>query len=432
MREDTPSRIVHVLAELDAYAPCGGVYHDLGGRQAPQAGRGFCRLCSGCVRHPRAGGFCRQAATAGAYQAMLRGEPYFFRCWLGLNGLVLPVAPRGKDLVGAIEIGGLLRKGELQQRQHEIMATLDAVDPDHRLPRSMSAFQGVEELDMSDVLQLAEFFREAMFSSGLLDADRFAANRSVWEQQQRLAATVSAQDADAVAHVREEAIQEATGAFLKALRAGGKADTQAAVDALLGRLLIASGHDPARLRARLMPPLGILAAEALLQGENWPRGSTRFSRWLEEAGALGDADQLCLWFARLAERQRQRQHEAEPTGGPPIADRVQEYLHRHLRDPIRLGEVAKAVGASPSSVMHKLRAETGRPFSRLLNETRVKEAKRLLAFTALPINEISQRCGFRDQSYFTKVFTRQVNLGPREFRRMLTAEPDPTPSPPPG
>jgi len=427
MREDIPSRIVHVLAELDAYAPCGGVHHDLAGRQAPQSGRGFCRLCAGCIRHSRAGGFCRQGATAGAYQAMLRGEPHVFRCWLGLNGLVLPVAPRGKELMGAIEIGGLLRRGELQRHQHEIMATLDAVDPDHRLPRSMSAFQGVEELDANDIGQLAEFFREAMFSSGLLDADRFTANHSVWEQQQRLAAAVSRQDA-ASGPGHEERIEAATGAFLKALRQGGREDCQAAVDTLLGRLLIASGHDPGQLRARLMPALGMLAAESLLQGEAWNRGSTRFGRWLEEAGALGQAEDLCLWFARLAERQRQRQHDAGPVaGGPPIAERVQEHIHRHLREPIRLCDVAKAVGASPSSVMHKLRAETGRPFSRLLNEARVKEAKRLLAFTTLPINEISQRCGFRDQSYFTKVFTRQVNLGPREFRRMLTADPQSAP-----
>jgi YesN/AraC family two-component response regulator len=69
--------------------------------------------------------------------------------------------------------------------------------------------------------------------------------------------------------------------------------------------------------------------------------------------------------------------------------------------------------------MHKLKSETGRTFSMHLNDIRIKEAKRLLSFTSLSLGEISLRCGFKDQSYFTKVFKKNLNLTPKEFRMML-------------
>ena len=95
------------------------------------------------------------------------------------------------------------------------------------------------------------------------------------------------------------------------------------------------------------------------------------------------------------------------------------YIHKHFNENVKLGEVAKFAGASTSGIMHKIKKETGMTFSHHLNSVRVKEAKRLLAFTSLSLGEISGRCGFKDQSYFTKVFSKTVNIGPREFRKML-------------
>jgi AraC-like DNA-binding protein len=109
-------------------------------------------------------------------------------------------------------------------------------------------------------------------------------------------------------------------------------------------------------------------------------------------------------------------------GTEQLSDRLLAYFYRHYDEQISLAKVARALGASPSGIMHKVKKETGRTFTELLNGVRIKEAKRLLTFTALPLGEISLRCGFRDQSYFTKVFRKFVNIGPREFRNMLKME----------
>ena len=54
--------------------------------------------------------------------------------------------------------------------------------------------------------------------------------------------------------------------------------------------------------------------------------------------------------------------------------------------------------------------------SDLLNQLRVNRASLLLRQTDKSLVQIALECGFRDQSYFTKVFRRVAGKTPREFR----------------
>lgn len=54
--------------------------------------------------------------------------------------------------------------------------------------------------------------------------------------------------------------------------------------------------------------------------------------------------------------------------------------------------------------------------SELLADRIIIEAKRLLRFTVLQINEIAFKVGFNDASYFVKYFKRHIGLSPSRFR----------------
>jgi AraC family transcriptional regulator len=47
---------------------------------------------------------------------------------------------------------------------------------------------------------------------------------------------------------------------------------------------------------------------------------------------------------------------------------------------------------------------------------RVQRGRELLAKTALPLHEISEKLGFGDQSHFTTVFKKNVGMTPKQFR----------------
>jgi YesN/AraC family two-component response regulator len=55
-------------------------------------------------------------------------------------------------------------------------------------------------------------------------------------------------------------------------------------------------------------------------------------------------------------------------------------------------------------------------FKEHLNRVRIEEAARLLANTDYSVMEIAIACGYKDQSYFTKVFKKLTGLTPKQYR----------------
>jgi two-component system response regulator YesN len=148
----------------------------------------------------------------------------------------------------------------------------------------------------------------------------------------------------------------------------------------------------------------------------------RYEEQLLELNQQSSLEDLCYW----AENTLVEHHKAvnrfseEDQGEPRLSDRLIEWLKKNFMENITISDASKALGYSSSTIVHTLKDETGRTFTQHLTAIRVSEAKRLLAYTTDNLGQIGYRCGFNDQSYFTKVFRREINLTPREFRKMLT------------
>jgi AraC-like DNA-binding protein len=97
--------------------------------------------------------------------------------------------------------------------------------------------------------------------------------------------------------------------------------------------------------------------------------------------------------------------------------RAKEMLVSRLDEPISLAELARACKLSPSHFSRAFRQTTGQPPHRWLMEQRIEKAKQMLVDTTLSLAEIAQRCGFADQSHFTRVFVQLVQSSPGQWRR---------------
>jgi AraC-like DNA-binding protein len=67
------------------------------------------------------------------------------------------------------------------------------------------------------------------------------------------------------------------------------------------------------------------------------------------------------------------------------------------------------------TLQRKLAAER-KTFSEVLTQTRIDEARTLLAHTPMPISEISERVGFASTTAFTRFFTRACGAPPARYR----------------
>lgn len=95
-----------------------------------------------------------------------------------------------------------------------------------------------------------------------------------------------------------------------------------------------------------------------------------------------------------------------------------DYISKNFADPdIDNSSVCKAVGVSRTKVNEVLKTEYGTTFTNYINKLRLVEASRLL--TEKPeaqITEIAYLVGFKNISYFNKLFKEQFGSTPKEVR----------------
>jgi AraC-like DNA-binding protein len=96
--------------------------------------------------------------------------------------------------------------------------------------------------------------------------------------------------------------------------------------------------------------------------------------------------------------------------------KVQEYINANYKENITLNELAGMTGMTPVSFSRffKLRSSKS-PFDYII-DVRLGHATRMLAESTMSVAEICFECGFNNISNFNRVFKKNKNCSPREFR----------------
>lgn len=97
--------------------------------------------------------------------------------------------------------------------------------------------------------------------------------------------------------------------------------------------------------------------------------------------------------------------------------RAKEMLANRLQGDLLVADIAASCGMSRSSFMRAFRATVGTTPHQWLIRQRVETAKALLHDSRVSLAEIGVRCGFADQSHFTRVFAARTGVSPGTWRR---------------
>jgi AraC-like DNA-binding protein len=101
--------------------------------------------------------------------------------------------------------------------------------------------------------------------------------------------------------------------------------------------------------------------------------------------------------------------------------RAKDILLANLDDRVALAELARECRLSVGQFSRAFRRSVGVSPHRWLLNRRVELAKDLLRDRDSSLSEVALRCGFADQSHFTRIFTRRMGVSPGAWRRGVAA-----------
>jgi AraC-like DNA-binding protein len=413
---DFSAQLDDLLANVRKNTGYGAVYLDArdGALRTNQAACAFCRHC---LRSPVTSEYCRNTYAGATQNAFASGEPFYYSCWAGLLFVAVALAPF-RELRGGIAVGGFCPPGEEAQVRAGLSARLGGARRQTDLPRLLPLLPTLRAVTPGELRGIGAYLLEATMAGGINAPSFFRRQRAKYLQQRAIA--------EACRKLRPADLS-ASGLLLKAQRLAEsmvRNDEEQAgrlSTAYLASLLQTANWDLGRLKAHLRVLLALITRNLILRDGDWAAVSNAEMRFIARLDQCRTVEDTCYLIAELVHQETRREPAAQT---PTISERVIRWLELNYGDKVTLARAARAVGASTPSIGKYLRREMGKSFHQLLVETRIAEAKRLLATTNLEISAVSEMCGFCDQSHFTKQLQRAINLTPGQFRKLLKIPPE--------
>ncbi|MGD9496234.1 MAG: helix-turn-helix transcriptional regulator [Armatimonadota bacterium] len=271
-----------------------------------------------------------------------------------------------------------------------------------------------------DIARACTDLRALAEEVNLTNAAALLLNRRTYHDEQQRAHAIHAFKSGVHYSIRELYMREEP-ALMAAIRSG---DRRAARE-ILNRLLM-TVHYHARDRLDLVKSifleLVVTMSRTAVEAGGDPEQFLGINyRGMVEVAEIGSEEELAAWLRQMLEgiMDAIAHHRREDPGF--LLFEALEFLQRHCCESISRDDVARAVHLSPSHFSALIRRESGATFTELLARMRIDRAAELLARTDKPIAAIALECGFRDQSYFTKVFKRHRHTTPLRYRTQFAA-----------
>ncbi|MFO8080263.1 MAG: helix-turn-helix domain-containing protein [Armatimonadota bacterium] len=272
-----------------------------------------------------------------------------------------------------------------------------------------------------DIPRVCANLRELAEARNITNAAALQLNRRSYHDEQQRAHAIHAFKRDVHYSIRELYMREEP-ALMAAIRSG---DRRAARE-ILNRLLM-TVHYHARDRIDLVRSifleLVVTMSRTAVEAGGEPEQFLGMNyRSMVEVAEITSHEELARWLREMLEGimdaiERRRGHDA----GFLIFEAL-DYMRRHCCEDLSRDDVAEAVHLSPSHFSSLMKRESGATFTDQRNRMRIDVAAEMLARTGRDIAMIALECGFRDQSYFTKVFKRYRNTTPLRYRRDAAGE----------
>ncbi|MBV8043436.1 AraC family transcriptional regulator [Pluralibacter sp.] len=105
-----------------------------------------------------------------------------------------------------------------------------------------------------------------------------------------------------------------------------------------------------------------------------------------------------------------------------LFEAVREHIDTHYAEALSRESVAQAFYISPNYLSHLFHKSGALGFNEYLNYVRLEKAKALLKGYDMKVKEVARVCGFPDSNYFCRLFRKNTDRSPSEYRRQYHSQ----------
>lgn len=258
--------------------------------------------------------------------------------------------------------------------------------------------------------------RQLVEKRNLTNADLLASRRQQYRQEQLRAEAIHALKLQPQYSLRATYLQEEP-MLLAALRRGDIGDARMRINRLLAAMCYHAQGNLELSKSYFMELAITMCRQAVESGavpEDLLGGNYRH---VVELSRIHTEEDLSRWLNDTLEHILETMQRGTRPTAPVLIGSAMQYMAEHLAEPMTRDDVAAHCSMSPTHFSRMFRKHTGRSFVDMLNQMRVDRASEMLLHTDKELALVALETGFRDQSYFTKVFRRYTGDSPGNYRR---------------
>ncbi len=100
-----------------------------------------------------------------------------------------------------------------------------------------------------------------------------------------------------------------------------------------------------------------------------------------------------------------------------LIDCILTFIEFNLEKQFTIDDLCRWYNTNRTTLMTEFKHITGKTINEFVIDKRISVSKKTLEFTNISIEELSEKCGFSSQSYFTRTFKKKTGLSPTQYRK---------------
>ncbi|MDR0862182.1 MAG: helix-turn-helix domain-containing protein [Oscillospiraceae bacterium] len=343
----------------------------------------------------------------GCHEARRWNGKYIYYCPLGLTFIAASISNERGELTAGVVLGPIVM-GDLQDTLYDLP-----------VPEMSWAVSQLSVFSTQKVQHIQEIFVGVM--AHISDSEQQKIQNLLYDQEKALKDIYVAKDyykdsaADDLGQNADTLLK-----FEKNLRMtvinGEKSKALDSINEVLAHIYVYSNFDLAAIKARLLELLVILSRATIEAGAN-PKDTFRLSEdFISQIEQYSDVDQLAFWISDIVRRFVVQAFDLAQIKHSDVVFKITNHIKKNCAEKLSLDLLAREVYLSKSYLSSIFKQETGMSLTEYITKVRVEKSKRLLTEENISLSAIASQCGFKDQSYFTKVFKKETGKSPKKFR----------------